>query len=109
VQVCGKQGVADEIVCGAELARFGEKIGGGKTLDGYLLRSGCIQRSSIDPSSRSPQNRRVTRKAKKKMKKADKHRVQAIPPTEPAARDEGPRLIPLRSDPAEDVPMSHYL
>jgi hypothetical protein len=42
-------------------------------------------------------------------KNAGKYRVKAIPPTEPAARDEGPRLIPLRTDASEDVPMSHYL
>jgi hypothetical protein len=50
----------------------------------------------------------VTRK-KKKMLRHGKARVKAIPSSEPAARDEGPRLIPLRVDNVEEVPMSHYL
>ena len=43
------------------------------------------------------------------MQKLGKVRVKAIPSTEPAARDEGPRLIPLRTDAVEELPMSHYL
>ncbi len=40
--------------------------------------------------------------AKKKRKaKAAERRVKAIPPTSSEARDEGPRLIPLRSLPEE--------
>jgi hypothetical protein len=49
----------------------------------------------------------VTRK--KKRQKVRRTRVKAIPSTEPAARDEGPRLLPLRSEENDDVPMSHYL
>ena len=48
-------------------------------------------------------------KKKKTMQRNAKTRVKAIPSTEPAARDEGPRLIPLRVEAAEEVPMSHYL
>jgi hypothetical protein len=51
----------------------------------------------------------VTKKPKKKMTKHDKERVKAIPSSDAAARDEGPRLIPLGIDNMEDVPMSHYL
>lgn len=51
----------------------------------------------------------MTKKTQKKMKKHGKERVKAIPSTDDAARDEGPRLIPLRTEPAEEVPMSHYL
>ncbi len=36
-------------------------------------------------------------------------RVKPIPPTEPAARDEGPRLIPLRGGKQEPPPMGKYL
>jgi hypothetical protein len=51
----------------------------------------------------------VTKKTKRKMRKHGGERVKAIPSTEPAARDEGPRLIPLGMEKTEDVPMSHYL
>jgi hypothetical protein len=50
----------------------------------------------------------VTKK-KKTMQRNAKTRVKAIPSTEPAARDEGPRLLPLRNDTNEELPMSHYL
>ncbi len=42
------------------------------------------------------------------MAKTAKARVRAIHSSEPAARDEGPRLIPLRNEPT-DVPLGHYL
>ena len=35
--------------------------------------------------------------------------LSRIPPTEPAARDEGPRLIPLDQRPREPSRLEHYL
>lgn len=35
--------------------------------------------------------------------------IKAIPPTEPAARDEGPRLIPLDDRSKEPSRLEHYL
>jgi hypothetical protein len=35
--------------------------------------------------------------------------LKAIPPTEPAARDEGPRLIPLDDRSKEPSRLEHYL
>ncbi len=40
-------------------------------------------------------------KAKRKGKANSEQRVKAIPPSSQEARDEGPRLIPLRSLPEE--------
>jgi hypothetical protein len=36
-------------------------------------------------------------------------KLKAIPPTEPAARDEGPRLIPLDERSKEPSRLEHYL
>jgi hypothetical protein len=44
----------------------------------------------------------------KAMAKASTSRVKVVSSSEAAARDEGPRLIPLRNEPRE-LPMSHYL
>jgi hypothetical protein len=109
VQVCGKQGVADEIVCGAVLARFGQKICRGKTLGGYPTGTDCIQRFSKALGPKILADSALVTKKKKTMQRNAKSRVKAIPSTEPAARDEGPRLIPLRAEKDEEVPMSHYL
>lgn len=43
-------------------------------------------------------------KARKPAKK-----IRAIPPTEPSARDEGPRLIPLDDRSKEPSRLEHYL
>lgn len=51
---------------------------------------------------KKPAKRSVTRKLPKK-------KLQRIPPTSEAARDEGPRLIPL-SEPAKEASrVDHYL
>jgi hypothetical protein len=50
----------------------------------------------------------VTNK-KKPMQRNVRSTVKAIPSSEPAARDEGPRLLPLRNEANEELPMSHYL
>ena len=39
----------------------------------------------------------------------NRHMLKAIPPTEPAARDEGPRLIPLDDRSKEPSRLEHYL
>ena len=39
----------------------------------------------------------------------DRHTIKPIPPTEPAARDEGPRLIPLDDRSKEPSRLEHYL
>ncbi|HZP16972.1 MAG TPA: hypothetical protein VFB00_03335 [Terriglobales bacterium] len=41
--------------------------------------------------------------------KATKEKLKPIPPTEPAARDEGPRLIPLDDRSKEPSRLEHYL
>jgi hypothetical protein len=54
----------------------------------------------------------MARNGKAKLKrKAQTSRgmLKAIPPTEPAARDEGPRLIPLDDRSKEPSRMEHYL
>jgi hypothetical protein len=37
------------------------------------------------------------------------HRVKRLPPTAPAARDEGPRLLPLDETTRESSRLEHYL
>jgi hypothetical protein len=39
----------------------------------------------------------------------NRHVLKAIPPTEPDARDEGPRLIPLDDRSKEPSRLEHYL
>ena len=39
----------------------------------------------------------------------NRHMLKAIPPTEPDARDEGPRLIPLDDRSKEPSRLEHYL
>jgi len=41
--------------------------------------------------------------------KKKRQTLKAIPPTEPAARDEGPRLIPLDDHSKEPSRLEHYL
>ena len=41
--------------------------------------------------------------------KKRKANVERLPPSEPAARDEGPRLIPLEEKPKEPSRLDHYL
>jgi hypothetical protein len=48
--------------------------------------------------------KRVKRKAE-----AIRGALKAIPPSEPAARDEGPRLIPLDDRSKEPSRLEHYL
>lgn len=42
-------------------------------------------------------------------RKTDRRTIKPIPPTEPAARDEGPRLIPLEEHSKEPSRLEHYL
>jgi hypothetical protein len=53
----------------------------------------------------------MARLRKPKVKGSDKKRqtLKPIPPTEPAARDEGPRLIPLDDHSKEPSRLEHYL
>jgi hypothetical protein len=44
-----------------------------------------------------------------KNRKAERAPLKPIPPTEPAARDEGPRLIPLDDRSKEPSRLEHYL
>lgn len=44
-----------------------------------------------------------------KSTKRRKTNVERLPPSEPAARDEGPRLIPLEEKPKEPSRLDHYL
>jgi hypothetical protein len=46
---------------------------------------------------------------RKMVKKSGVSGIKAIPPTEPAARDEGPRLIPLDDRSKEPSRLEHYL
>ena len=85
------------------------RFGRGKTLGGYPIGMDCIQRFSKALGPQIPADSALVTKKKKTMQRNTKTRVKAIPSTEPAARDEGPRLIPLRVEAAEEVPMSHYL
>ncbi len=41
--------------------------------------------------------------------KRRKPHIQRLPPSEPAARDEGPRLIPLSEKSKEPSRLDHYL
>ena len=53
----------------------------------------------------------MARLRKPKAKGSDQKRqtLKPIPPTEPAARDEGPRLIPLGDHSKEPSRLEHYL
>jgi hypothetical protein len=44
-----------------------------------------------------------------KSPKRRKASVERLPPSEPAARDEGPRLIPLEETSKEPSRLDHYL
>lgn len=46
---------------------------------------------------------------KTKTKKHDGRKVKKLPSTAPAARDEGPRLLPLGEAPKEPSRLEHYL
>jgi len=48
-------------------------------------------------------------KRKKGQKAKTARKLSRIPPTEPAARDEGPRLIPLDQRLREPSRLEHYL
>lgn len=48
-------------------------------------------------------------RGKVKSSREDHHTLKPIPPTEPAARDEGPRLIPLDDRSKEPSRLEHYL
>jgi hypothetical protein len=50
-------------------------------------------------------NNREPQRERKRMKK----RVELLPPTDDAARDEGPRLIPLGDRTREPSRLEHYL
>lgn len=51
--------------------------------------------------------RKTASRTKKNSSAAKK--LSLIPPTEPAARDEGPRLIPLNNAAKEPSRLEHYL
>jgi hypothetical protein len=53
----------------------------------------------------------VKRRQRTKVKRVGQIRrtLRPIPPTEPAARDEGPRLIPLDDRSKEPSRLEHYL
>lgn len=54
----------------------------------------------------------MPRKGRRKVKNSnhqDRQTIRPIPPTEPAARDEGPRLIPLDDRSKEPSRLEHYL
>lgn len=44
-----------------------------------------------------------------KSAKKRKKNIERLPPSEPAARDEGPRLIPLEEKSKEPSRLDHYL
>lgn len=46
---------------------------------------------------------------RRKSEQSSKPKLKPIPPTEPAARDEGPRLIPLDEPSKEPSRLEHYL
>lgn len=60
----------------------------------------------LAPASRPMPKKKVCDNTSKHRKR--NARVKAIHSSEPAARDEGPRLIPLR-DEITEAPMNHYL
>ena len=49
------------------------------------------------------------RKMNRKPEELDGGKIEAIPSTDPAARDEGPRLLPLRSSKPESMAGKKYL
>jgi hypothetical protein len=51
----------------------------------------------------------VKKLVKTKTKKLDGRKVKKLPSTAPAARDEGPRLLPLGEAPKEPSRLEHYL
>jgi len=51
----------------------------------------------------------VKKPFKPKAKKLDGRKVKKLPSTAPAARDEGPRLLPLEGSPKEPSRLEHYL
>ena len=73
----------------------------------------------MHPNSSSLQNRRYrqTREPRLKSKKISRSKAEAgatrkvkrLPPTAPAARDEGPRLLPLDETTRESSRLEHYL
>jgi hypothetical protein len=42
-------------------------------------------------------------------KKSEGRKLKCLPPTEPSARDEGPRLLPLGDRISEPSKLDHYL
>lgn len=51
----------------------------------------------------------MNRSCKKDASRKKRKRLERIEPHMPLARDEGPRLLPLRSQKDEHVPLNHYL
>ncbi len=51
----------------------------------------------------------MTRRRVRKPPKARKASVERLPSSAPAARDEGPRLIPLEEKTSEPSRLDHYL
>ena len=51
----------------------------------------------------------MKKSVKPKTKKLEGRRVKKLPSTAPAARDEGPRLLPLGEAPKEPSRLEHYL
>ena len=51
----------------------------------------------------------LKKSAKTKTKKLESKKVKKLPSTAPAARDEGPRLLPLGQGPKEPSRLEHYL
>jgi hypothetical protein len=45
----------------------------------------------------------------KKKNEPPRHKIKRLPPTAPAARDEGPRLLPLDETTKEPSRLEHYL
>ncbi len=51
----------------------------------------------------------MTRRRPRKAAKSRKPGLERLPPSAPAARDEGPRLIPLEEKTKEPSRLDHYL
>ena len=51
----------------------------------------------------------MKKSVKRKTKKLEGRKVKKLPSTAPAARDEGPRLLPLGEAPKEPSRLEHYL
>ena len=51
----------------------------------------------------------MKKSVKSKTKKLDSRKVKKLPSTAPAARDEGPRLLPLEESPKETSRLEHDL